>query len=61
MAGRIGQQCGRDTNGQDQSRYLPAGRLNVDGKYTELDDGKTLSTPEGVDISRRGNVYFVTY
>ena len=35
-------------------------RLNVDGKNTELDDGKTLSTPEGVDISRRDNVYFVT-
>jgi hypothetical protein len=36
------------------------GRLNVDGENAELDDGKTLSTPEGVDISRRGNVYFVT-
>ena len=35
------------------------GRLNVDGANTELGDGKSLSTPEGVDIWRRGNVYFI--
>lgn len=38
---------------------LPA-RLNVDGENTELGDGKSLSTPEGVDIWRRGNEYFIT-
>jgi hypothetical protein len=38
---------------------LPA-RLNVDGENTELGDGKSLSTPGGVDIWRRGNVYFIT-
>lgn len=35
------------------------GRLNVDGANTELGDGKSLSTPEGVDIWRRGNIYFI--
>jgi hypothetical protein len=35
-------------------------KLHVDGKATELDDGKTISTPDGVDISRRGNVYTIT-
>jgi hypothetical protein len=34
-------------------------RLNVDGKNTELGDGKSLSTTNGVDIWRRGNVYFI--
>jgi len=35
-------------------------KLHVDGKATELDDGKMISTPDGVDISRRGNVYTIT-
>lgn len=35
------------------------GRLNVDGANTELGDGKSLSTPDGVDIWRRGNVYYI--
>lgn len=35
------------------------GRLNVNGTDTEIGDGKSLSTPEGVDIWRRGNVYFI--
>ncbi|HXT20977.1 MAG TPA: hypothetical protein VN923_09520 [Thermoanaerobaculia bacterium] len=35
------------------------GRLNVDGADAELGDGKSLSTAEGVDIWRRGNVYFI--
>ncbi len=35
-------------------------RLNVDGQNTELDDGKSFSTPDGVDIWRRGDVYFIT-
>jgi len=36
------------------------GRLNVDGENTELGDGNSLSTPDGVDIWRRGNVYIIT-
>jgi len=35
-------------------------RFNVDGTTTDLADGKTFSTPDGVDVSRRGNVYFIT-
>lgn len=35
-------------------------RLHVDGKATELGDGKSTSTPDGVDISRTGNVYTIT-
>jgi hypothetical protein len=35
-------------------------RLNVNGETADLGDGKTLSTPDGVDVSRRGNVYFIT-
>jgi hypothetical protein len=34
-------------------------RLNVNGSYTDLADGKTLSAPDGVDVSRTGNVYFI--
>ncbi len=33
--------------------------LNVDGVNTELADGKSVSTPDGVDIWRRGNTYFI--
>src|SRR6266446_6588886 len=35
-------------------------RFNVDGENTELGDGKSLSTPDGVDVWRRGNVYIIT-
>jgi hypothetical protein len=35
-------------------------RLTIDGKTTALSDGKTLSKPDGVDVTRRGNVYFIT-
>ncbi len=35
-------------------------RLTIDGKTTDLSDGKPLSMPEGVDVTRRGNVYFIT-
>lgn len=38
---------------------VPA-RLNVDGDTTELGDGKSLSLPDGVDVSRTGNVYLIT-
>ncbi len=34
--------------------------LTIDGKATDLTDGKSFSTPEGVDVTRRGNVYFIT-
>jgi hypothetical protein len=37
---------------------MPA-RLNVDGRLTALDDGKSLSAPDGVDVLRRGNVYLI--
>jgi hypothetical protein len=33
--------------------------LNIDGKPTVLDDGKSLSLPDGIEIWRTGNVYFV--
>src|SRR5206468_3777520 len=39
---------------------LSPARLNVDGENTELGDGKSLSTPDGVDIWRTGNVYIIT-
>jgi hypothetical protein len=35
-------------------------RLNVNGKDTELASGRSLSTPDGVDIWRTGNVYVIT-
>lgn len=35
------------------------GQLNVDGNNTEVSDGKSLSTPEGVDIWRQGNTYTI--
>ena len=35
-------------------------RLHVDGKPTDLGDGKYISTPKGVDIWRTGNLYVVT-
>jgi hypothetical protein len=34
-------------------------RLIVDGKNTEIEDGASLSTPDGVDIWRKGSVYFI--
>jgi VWD domain-containing protein len=45
--------------GNDKVAICLPGRLNVNGANTELGDGKSLSTPEGVDIWRRGNVYFI--
>ena len=38
---------------------LPA-QLNIDGANRELADGASFSTPEGVDVWRRGNVYIIT-
>jgi len=34
-------------------------RIKVNGATTVLDDGQSLSLPDGVDIARSGNVYFV--
>jgi hypothetical protein len=39
---------------------LAPARLNVDGDTTELGDGKSLSLPDGVNVSRTGNVYLIT-
>lgn len=41
-----------------EGNEIPA-QLNIDGNPTALDDGKTLSTPSGVDIVRRGNRYVI--
>jgi hypothetical protein len=35
-------------------------RVNVDGTNRDVADGSTVSTPDGVDVTRRGNVYFIT-
>ena len=35
-------------------------RVNVDGKLTPVGDGSTVALPEGVGISRQGNVYQIT-
>jgi hypothetical protein len=35
-------------------------RVHVDGKLTPVDDGKTLELPDGIGISRQGNVYQIT-
>jgi hypothetical protein len=34
-------------------------RLVINGKTTNLADGKSISTADGVDVTRRGNVYFI--
>jgi hypothetical protein len=34
-------------------------RLNVDGENADLADGETISTADGVDVTRRGNVYSI--
>lgn len=34
-------------------------KITIDDKTIHLVDGKTLSTPDGVDVTRRGNVYFI--
>jgi von Willebrand factor type D domain len=39
---------------------LASSRVFVNGKTTDLGDGKSLSTPDGVEISRRGDMYFIT-
>ncbi|HKC66058.1 MAG TPA: hypothetical protein VKB86_20610, partial [Pyrinomonadaceae bacterium] len=33
-------------------------RLNVDGQNTNLEDGKSVSTPGGIEVWRKGNVYY---
>ncbi|MDQ5846734.1 MAG: hypothetical protein M3539_15715 [Acidobacteriota bacterium] len=45
--------------GNDKVAICLPGRLDVNGANAELGDGKSLSTPEGVVIWRRGNVYFI--
>jgi hypothetical protein len=36
------------------------GRVSVDGRATELGESGSVSVGGGVDITRRGNVYFIT-
>jgi hypothetical protein len=45
--------------GNDKVAICLPGRLNVNGANTDLEDGKSFSTPEGVDIWRRGNAYYI--
>jgi len=35
-------------------------QIFIDDNPAELGDGQSLSTPDAVDISRRGNIYFIT-
>ena len=46
--------------GKDKVAICLGPRLNVDGATNDLADGKTFSTSDGVDVSRRGNVYFIS-
>jgi hypothetical protein len=39
---------------------LAPARLNIDGKTADLGDGKSLSLPDGINVSRKGNVYLIT-
>lgn len=34
-------------------------RLKINGAATDLSDGQSISLPDGVDVSRGGNVYFI--
>jgi hypothetical protein len=45
--------------GNDRVAICLPGRLNVNGANTDLGDGNSFSTPEGVDIWRRGNIYYI--
>lgn len=40
--------------------YIEPTRLTIDGQPNDLADGKTLSLPTGVRVSRQGNVYVIT-
>jgi hypothetical protein len=46
--------------GNSQVAVCLPSQLKVDGKNTEIADGKSFSTADGVDIWRRGNVYIIT-
>ena len=35
-------------------------RLTIDGKTVDLGERNSLSTADGVDVTRRGNVYYIT-
>ena len=39
---------------------VASARLFIDDKPIVLGDGKSVSAPDGVDVSRRGNVYYLT-
>jgi hypothetical protein len=40
--------------------YIEPTQLTIDGQPNDLADGKTLSLPTGVRVSRQGNLYVVT-
>lgn len=40
--------------------YIEPTRLIIDGKSTDVGDGKTILLPTGVQVSRRGNLYIIS-
>jgi len=46
--------------GNDKVALCLPGRLNVNGANNDLGDGHTFSTPDGVQILRKGNIYYIT-
>jgi hypothetical protein len=40
--------------------YLQPTRILIDGKQTDLADGKTVLLPTGVQVTRRGNIYDIS-
>ena len=46
--------------GNDKVAICLPGRLNVDGANNDLGDGNTFSTPDGVQILRKGSVYYIS-
>lgn len=39
---------------------LAPSRVNVNGTNRDIPDGSSVSTPDGVDITRKGNIYFIS-
>jgi hypothetical protein len=35
-------------------------RVNVNGTNKDIPDGSSVSTPDGVDVTRKGNIYFIS-
>jgi hypothetical protein len=49
-----------ELNVEDQCVNPELAQLNIDGEDTELADGESFSTDDGVDVIRRGNAYLIT-